>query len=211
MDNSLKKYQKAFLLFTIAQFFMMLGLFEYGTSIKALSDILGLFVIFAIVAYIMMIAAATKLRDFNKNFFYSFITSIICLFVSLLATVGAESTEDFTISWSRGLGISADILLCISYAYFFLGCKDHFNEIGLERNAKRCKFGFFYVIGMTVLINIVAFIGSFESIKTNYVVAAIFRYGSLAMKLAMYLFMFIILVIMMRNMKKIQKEEEAHE
>ena len=64
---------------------------------------------------------------------------------------------------------------------------------------------------MTILINLIIFIGSFNAIKTNYLVAAIFRYGALAMKLAMYLFMFIILVIMMRAMKKKEKEEEAHE
>ena len=206
-----KKYQKAFLLFTIAQFFMMLGLFEYGTSIKAISDFMGLFVLFELTANIMMIAAVTKLHDFNKNFFYSFVTSIICLFTSLLATIGGESTEDFTVSWARGIDISSNILLCVSYAYFFLGCKDYFNEIGMERNAKRCRFGFFYVIGMTILINLMAFIGSFNGIKTNYIAASIFRYGALAVKLAMYLFMFIILLIMMRNMKNIQKEEETHE
>ena len=64
---------------------------------------------------------------------------------------------------------------------------------------------------MTILINLMAFIGSFNGIKTNYIAASIFRYGALAVKLAMYLFMFIILVIMMRNMKNKQKEEEAHE
>ena len=210
MENT-KKYQKAFLIFTIAQFFMVLGLFEYGTSIKAISDIMGLFILFEFTALIMMIAAVTKLHDFNKNFFYAFITSIICLFTSLLATIGSESTEDFTVSWARGVDISSNILLCVAYAYFFLGCKDHFTEIGMERNAKRCRFGFFYVIGMTILVNLMAFIGSFNGIKTNYVAASIFRYGALAVKLAMYLFMFIILVIMMRAMKKKEKEEEAYE
>lgn len=210
MENAVK-YKKAFLIFTIAQFFMILGLFDNATSIKAISEIMGLFIIFEIVGFIMLIAAATKLRDFNKNFFYSFITFIICLFCSLLVSVGSESTEDFTIAWSRGLNVSLDILLCISYAYFFLGCKDHFNEAGMERNAKRCRFGFFYVIIMTILINLMAFIGSFNAIKTNYLLAAIFKYGGLAMKLAMYLFMFIILVLMMRNMKKQEKEEVTNE
>ena len=172
---------------------------------------MGLFVLFELTANIMMIAAVTKLHDFNKNFFYAFVTSIICLFVSLLASVGSESTEDFTIAWARGMDVSSNILICVAYAYFFLGCKDHFIEEGMERNAKRCRFGFFYVIGMTILINLMAFIGSFNAIKTNYLVAAIFRYGSLAMKLAMYLFMFIIIMIMMRAMKKKEKEEETHE
>ena len=211
MDNTAKKYKQAFLLFTISQFFMMLGLLEYGSSIKAISEIMGIFIIFQLIAFITMIAAATKLHDFNKNFFYAFVTSIICLFVSLLASVGSESTEDFTISWARGMDISSNILTCVAYAYFFLGCKDYFIEEGMERNAKRCRFGFFYVIGMTILINLMAFIGSFNGIKTNYIAASIFRYGALVVKLAMYLFMFIILVIMMRNMKNKQKEEEAHE
>ena len=67
MDNTEKKYKQAFSLFTISQFFMMLGLLEYGSYIKAISEIMGIFIIFQLVAFIMMIAAATKLHDFNKN------------------------------------------------------------------------------------------------------------------------------------------------
>ena len=212
MDTNIKKYQQAFLLFTIAQFFMMLGLLDYAGTIKALSDWMFLFSIFQFVAFILMIIASTKLRDFNKNYFYAFLSAVICLFIALLASVSKESTEDFTVAWGRGLSVSSDILLCIVYAYFFLGSKDHFIETGLERNAKRSKFGFIFVISMTILINLMAFIGSFNIVKTNFIATMIFRYGGLLMKFLMYLFMFIVLVLMMSTMKKDSKKEEiSHE
>ena len=211
MENSIKKYQRAFLIFTIAQFFMILSLFEYGSSIKALSEFMVLFALFQGVALIMMIVATTKLYSFNKNFFYSLITTIVCSLISLLGTVAKESTEDMTVAWSRGLNVSSDILLCMAYAYFFLGAKDQFTSYGLERNVKRSRLGFFYVIGLTIVINLMSFIGSFNGMKTNVLVAAIFRYGTLAMKFFMYSFMFIVLILMMVYVKKNYKEEEAHE
>ena len=211
MENSIKKYQHAFLVFTIAQFFMILSLFEYGSSIKALSEFMVLFALFQGVALIMMIVATTKLYSFNKNFFYSLITTIVCSLISLLGTVAKESTEDMTVAWSRGLNVSSDILLCMAYAYFFLGAKDQFTSYGLERNVKRSRLGFFYVIGLTIVINLMSFIGSFNGMKTNVLVAAIFRYGTLAMKFFMYSFMFIVLILMMVYVKKNYKEEEAHE
>ena len=211
MENSIKKYQRAFLIFTIAQFFMILSLFEYGSSIKALSEFMVLFALFQGVALIMMIVATTKLYSFNKNFFYSLITIIVCSFISLLGTVAKESTEDMTVAWSRGLNVSSDILLCMAYAYFFLGAKDQFTSYGLERNVKRSRLGFFYVIGLTIVINLMSFIGSFNGMKTNVLVAAIFRYGTLAMKFFMYSFMFIVLILMMVYLKKNYQEEEAHE
>lgn len=211
MENSIKKYQGAFLVFTIAQFFMILSLFEYGSSIKALSEFMVLFALFQGVALIMMIVATTKLYSFNKNFFYSLITTIVCSLISLLGTVAEESTEDMTVAWSRGLNVSSDILLCMAYAYFFLGAKEQFTNYGLERNVKRSRLGFFYVIGLTIVINLMSFIGSFNGMKTNVLVAAIFRYGTLAMKFFMYSFMFIVLILMMVYVKKNYKEEEAHE
>ena len=210
MGDTLKKYHQAFLLFTIAQFLMMLGLFDYASSIKALSEWMFLFTFFQLIAYILMIIAATKLHTFNKNYFYCFITAVICMFITMMATIANESTEDFTVAWSRGLSISSDILICIVYAYFFLGSKDHFLESNLERNVKRSNLGFIFVIVMTIIINLMAFIGSFSFVKTNYLVAAIFKYGSVALKLAMYTFMFIILVLMIVLMKKNKKEGDVN-
>ena len=159
---------------------MILSLFEYGSSIKALSEFMVLFALFQGVALIMMIVATAKLYSFNKNFFYSLITIIVCSLISLLGTVAKESTEDMTVAWSRGLNVSSDILLCMAYAYFFLGAKDQFTSYGLERNVKRSRLGFFYVIGLTIVINLMSFIGSFNGMKTNVLVVAIFRYGTLA-------------------------------
>ena len=211
MDTNKQIYHRAFLIFTIAQFFMVIGLLDYGTSIKALSDWLIIFTFCQFIGFVLMVVASVKLYSFNKNYFYFFITSIICLFVSLLSGVGAESTEDFTIALARGLTISSDILLCVIYAYFFLGSKDYFLESQLKRNAKRSKVGFVFVIVMTIIINLTVFIGSFNSIRTNYIAAAIFKYSSVLMRFIMYTFMFVILILMMIDMKKLKKEEKTNE
>lgn len=211
MDDNLKKYQTAFLIMTIAQFFMVLGLLQYGGAIKALSGILGIFALFTDAAFIMMIVAVTKLYEFNKNYFYCFITSIICLFVNILALVAKESTEDFTVAWARGLNVSFDILLCIAYAYFFLGSKEKFTELNLEKNIKRSRLGFFMVIGLTIAINLINFIGSFNFVRTNYIAAAIFKYGAIALRLALYTFMFVIIFIMKIAIKKYALEEPHEE
>ena len=214
MNVDIKKYKQAFLLFTIAQLLMVVSLLENGSSIKALSDLMILFGVFHSIGFIMMVIASAKLYDKNKNYFYALITSIICIFVSLLALIATESTEDMTVAWSRGLAVSADILICITYAYFFLGSKEQFLEFGLEGNSKRSRLGFIFVIAVTIVINLMSFIGSFQAIKTNYLAAAIFKYGRVALKLFMYVFMFVILITMMVDMKKKfknEKEEEAHE
>ena len=204
-------FRRAFLIFTIAQFFMIVGLLDYGTSIKALSDWLAIFTVCEIIGFILMIASSIKLYSFNKNYFYFFITAVICLFISILAVVAKESTEDFTIAWSRGLSVSADILLCMIYAYFFLGSKEYSLDHGLSKNAKRSKTGFVFVIVMTIVINLVVFVGSFNAIRTNYVAAAVFKYSSVLLKFAMYTFMFVILILMMIDIKKVKEGEDSNE
>ena len=190
---------------------MLLGLLDFGTSIKALSDWLIIFTLLQFVGFILIIVSSIKIYGFNKNYFYFFITSIICLFVSILSSVGAESTEDFTIAWARGLAVSSDILLCVVYAYFFLGSKEYFIEHSVSKNIKRSKIGFIVVIVLTIIINLLVFIGSFSGIRTNYVAAAIFKYSALLMKFIMYTFMVIVLILMMVEMKKEKGVEKAHE
>ena len=211
MNNNKQVYRRAFLLFTIAQFFMAIGLLDYGTSIKALSDWLIIFTFCQFVGFLLMVAASIKLYSFNKNYFYFFITTIVCLFVAIISEVGTESTEDFTIALARGLTISSDILLCIIYAYFFLGSKEYFLDSQLTRNTKRSRVGFVFVIVMTIVINLTVFVGSFNSIRTNYIAAAIFKYSAVLMRFIMYIFMFVILVLMMNDMKKEKKEEDSNE
>ena len=211
MDKSQLKFKRAFLIFTISQFFMLVGLLDFATPIKALSDWLILFTLLQFVGFILIIVSSIKIYGFNKNYFYFFITSIICLFISILSSVGAESTENFTIAWARGLAVSSDILLCIVYAYFFLGSKDYFVEHSVSKNIKRSKIGFIVVIVLTIIINLLVFIGSFRGIRTNYVAAAIFKYSALLMKFIMYTFMVIVLILMMNEMKKEKGVEKAHE
>ena len=221
MDNKVKKFQKAFLIFTIAQFFMVLGLFGNVTSIKALSNWLFLFGFCKLIGGILMIVASSMLYQYNKNYFYFFVTTIIDMFIFIICMIGEESTEDVTVAFSRGeestedvtvafsrgLSITADILLGIVYIYFFLGTRDYFKEEELiESNSKKSKIGFIIIIVLMIVINLLSFIKTFDVVKTNLIATAIFKYGAFITKLVMYVFIFVVLVLMMINLQKKRKE-----
>ena len=212
MDNKVKKFQKAFLIFTIAQFFMVLGLFGNVTSIKALSNWLFLFGFCKLIGGILMIIASSMLYQYNKNYFYFFVTTIIDMFIFIICMVGEESTEDVTVAFSRGLSITTDILLGIVYIYFFLGTRDYFKEEELiESNSKKSKIGFIIIIVLMIVINLLSFIKTFDAIKTNLVAQAVFKYGAFITKLVMYVFIFVVLVLMMINLQKKRKEIATNE
>lgn len=211
MDKRIKKFQKAFIIFTIAQIFILLGLFDYFTQVKALSDWLFIFTIMQLIGCILMVVSAIMLVDFNRNYFYLFVTAIIETFVILLASVADESVEDFTVAWSRGLAISGDILLGLIYIYFFLGTRDYFKENGLGENVKRSKVGFWVIVISMIVINLVSFVRTFNIVKTNYIVASILRYGSLLLEFIMYGFVFVVLLLMIILMQKKRKEALINE
>ena len=212
MDNKVKKFQKAFLIFTIAQFFMVLGLFGNVTSIKALSNWLFLFGFCKLIGGILMIVASSMLYQYNKNYFYFFVTTIIDMFIFIICMVGEESTEDVTVAFSRGLSITADILLGIVYIYFFLGTRDYFKEEELiESNSKKSKIGFIIIIVLMIAINLLSFIKTFDVVKTNLIATAVFKYGAFITKLVMYVFIFVVLVLMMINLQKKRKEIATNE
>ena len=212
MDNKVKKFQKAFLIFTIAQFLMVLGLFGNVTSIKALSNWLFLFGFCKLIGGILMIIASSMLYQYNKNFFYFFVTTIIDMFIFIICMIGEESTEDVTVAFSRGLSITADILLGIVYIYFFLGTRDYFKEEELiESNSKKSKIGFIIIIVLMIVINLLSFIKTFDVVKTNLIATAVFKYGAFITKLVMYVFIFVVLVLMMINLQKKRKEIATNE
>ena len=211
MNNDIKKFEKAYLLFALAQFFIILSLFSYGGQIKALSELFFLFELFSIVGSALMIIAATSLVFINRNCFYFFVTTMFYFFISLLATYGSESTEDLTVAISRGLKTSSTLLICMVYVYFFLGTRDYFKEKGLTGNLKNSKLGYIWVISCTALLMIIGIIKPLNSVKTNYVLTTILRYGSLLLELAMYVFMLVILILMLIYMKKKGKEIENNE
>ena len=212
MDNKVKKFQKAFLIFTIAQFFMILGLFGNVTSIKALSNWLFLFGFCKLIGGILMIVASSMLYQYNKNYFYFFVTTIIDMFIFIICMVGEESMEDVTVAFSRGLSITADILLGIVYIYFFLGTRDYFKEEELiESNSKKSKIGFIIIIVLMIVINLLSFIKTFDVVKTNLIATAVFKYGAFITKLVMYVFIFVVLVLMMINLQKKRKEIATNE
>ena len=155
MNNDIKKFQKAYLLFALAQFFIILSLFSYGGNIKALSELFFLFDLFSIVGSILMIIAATRLVFINRNCFYFFVSTMFYFFISLLATFGNESTEDLTVAIARGLNTSSTLLICMVYVYFFLGTRDYFKENGLTGNIKSSKLGYIWVISCTALLMII--------------------------------------------------------
>ena len=64
---------------------------------------------------------------------------------------------------------------------------------------------------MTIVINLFVFVGSFNAIRTNYVAAAVFKYSSVLLKFIMYAFMFVILILMMIDIKKVKEGETSNE
>lgn len=202
MDSKTKKFDKAFLLFAIGQLFMVIGLLDYASSIKVLADWLFLFSILEIVGVVLMIISSTMLYEYNKKYFYFFITSIICLFINLLSAFGDESTEDFTIAVAKGLGISGDILLCASYVYFFLGTKEYFIDEKLDKNASRSKLSCLVIVILMIAINVMNFMKTVSFVQTNLIAMSIFKYGSVALKFGMYAYIFVILLIMKSDKKR---------
>lgn len=208
MDNKIKKFQKAFIIFTIAQIFIILGLLEYGSQIKAISNWMELFIFAELIGCILMVISATMLVSYNKNYFYLFVTAIIEPFLIIISVIAGESVEDFTVAWGKGLTITTDVLLCLVYVYFFLGTRDYFSETDLAKNVNRSKVGFLVIVISTIAINLLNFVRTFSFVKTNYIVASILRYGTLALKFGMYTFIFVILLLIVINMQKKRKEKQ---
>ena len=57
---------------------------------------------------------------------------------------------------------------------------------------------------------IIGIIKPWNSVKTNYVLTSILRYGSLLLELALYVFVLVILIMMLVYMKKKNKEMNDH-
>lgn len=211
MNNDIKKFKNAYFLFALAQAFIILSLFSYGGQIKALSELFFLFEWFAVAGGALMIVAATKLVFINRNCFYFFVSTMFYFFINFLAIIASESTEDLTVALGKGLDISGQLLLCVTYVYFFLGTRDYFKENGLEGNIKNSKFGYIIVIACTAVLMIIDFISPWNAVKTNYVLITILKYGSLVIELFMYTFVLVILIMMLVYMHKRSKEINNNE
>lgn len=211
MNQDIKKFQNAYLLFALAQFFIILSLFSYAGTIKALSELFFLFDIFSAVGSVLLIIAATRLVFINRNCFYFFVTTMFYFFIGLLATFGNESTVDSTVAIARGLKTSETLLLCMIYVYFFLGTRDYFKEHNLIGNVKHSNIAYIVVIVGTIILMVIDFISPWNSVKTNYVLSSILRYSSLALYLTIYVFVLVLLILMLIYMKKRRKEIENNE
>ena len=211
MDNKVNRFRNTFILFIIGQFFLILGLLSYGSHIKALASWLELFAFFDFLGIIFIIIVASRLYSYNKHYFHFLISSIIYLFIGILGTICLESTSDLTVAWGRGLNVSAGLLLCLVYVYFFLGTRDYFKENNLYDNVKKSRIGCIIVIAFTIISNIMSFIRTFDTVKTNYIASAILKYGSMFFKLVIYIFILVVLISMIVYMHKHKKEVEPNE
>lgn len=158
-----------------------------------------------------MIIASARLLRVNKHFFHFFLSSVFLIFAVILNDIGSESTNDFTVAWTRGLEVSTDILLCLCFVYFFLGTELYFKEQGLLDNSKRSKAGYIFIISTTIAVNIISYLRTFDFIKVNHIASATLKYGSLALKLVTYVFILVVLIIMIVQMHKLRvKGVELH-
>ena len=210
MANNFKLFYKELVLFMIAQICIILGLFSYASQIKALSELFSLFTIFTLIGAILMIIVASKLVFINKNYFYFFVTTMFYFFISLIATIGKESTEDGTVAIANGLEISSSILLSLIYIYFFLGTRDYFKDNNLANNINKSKAAITYIIVSTIVLMIMSFMMTIRGVKTNTILSAILRYGTLLLELVNYVFVLVILILMLIYINKKKKEGEIN-
>lgn len=214
MDKTIKKYNTGVILFTVGQFFTILGIFSVGSYFKALSEWLILFTIASFVGAILMAISSLLLFKYNRHYFLFFLTTLFYLFCTILQSVADESTVDMTVAWSRGLAVSEELLLCLIYMYFFLGARDYIKENGLATKRKSIHIltmvGFIFVIFSTITVNVMDFIRTFNAVKTNYVATLVLKYGALLIRLVTSVFILVVLIntIVVVNVKHSIKQKQ---
>ena len=209
--QEVKKFQKGFLLFFIGHIFLTIGAFYIGVQFKVIPSWVGLFVIFFSIAYILMGIGIFYIYRFNKNLTLAFITIGIQLVIGLLANVASTSMDDSYLFWSKGLEWSSQILLCIFYVYFFLGCHDYFASLGIERAKKHSRTGFI-VFPILYTIQLALTLGKdFKVVKYNLIANRMFLYGSWLFNFVIYFFVLSLLILIVVYMHKLRKEDINNE
>lgn len=201
-----KKFQKAYKFFLVAQIFFMISSFEIVSRFKILSIIFSLLGLFGAVAFILLFVALFRLRNYNRGFALSLVTFGILTAVVIIKDVCSYSTDDFYIIWGKALEWSEVPLRCIMYVYFFIGAHDFFTELNIAKNSPKNKIATFSFIGLFVIERVLAFLLFFDAIKLDIVANRVCTYGKMAMTVITYIYILVITIIIAAIVNKRGKE-----
>lgn len=188
-DKELRKFRRAFIFFWIGQICLLISLLSFDGRFKFLPFIITMLKFFNPVGYILSLVGLFLLRNQNKQFYLSLVTFGFFVSVGLLKTVCETSTDEFYINWAKGLDWSIEILKCILYAYFLLGCRQYFKENGLLHIEKRTRVTMIVFISLIVLERLSVFLLYFNPIKANIMLNRVLTFGELFINIAAYAFL----------------------
>ena len=200
MENS--KFKKAFILFIIGQFFLLVGTLNIGANFKVLPSWFALFILASFIGFVLFYLACIKLYKINKNYLRTLISLVIYTVICILADACARSKDDFYLTWSNGLTVSASFILCVFYVCFFLGTSDYFKGENAKQGNKKSKIAAIMLVILFVTERVLAFISSFNAVKLNLVFYSVCRFGSWGLQFVINAYIFAILIVIFVHMNK---------
>lgn len=200
------KFKKAFRLFIIGQFFLLIGTINIGADFKVLPYWLSYFIVASLFGFVLILIATIKLYKVNKNYLRTLIALSIYLVISILADTCAHSKDDFYLIWSSHLAISADFILCILYVCFLLGTSDYLKEDNINQGNRKSKIGALVLVIIFIIERLLAFAASLNPVRLNVVAYSICKFGAWGLEFVIDAYVFVILVAIYYLIKKKEKE-----
>ena len=210
-EKQLKAFRSSFTLFWLSQICFLLGSLHFDGRFKVLPDAIVLLVIFQVIGYVLMAITLYRTRKVNHEFYLSGITFIILGAVSILKSVCTTSTDEFYINWAKGVDWSIQVLKCITYFYFFLGCYKYFVSLGHTHIGKKSKIGAIIFVSLFILERLTVFLMFFNGIRANIMANRILTFGQIVINLVIYIYLVVITSVIFVNMHKKRKEAIQNE
>lgn len=197
-----KGFKKSFVFCLFGQIFMMVGYFSNAIIINGVPQWISLLDIFTIAGLILFSIALSFLRKINRGFYYSFLTLIISLVLSLISFFGSDSTDTVIQIIVKGLNVSFYFTECIFHLYIFYGCYLLFKEYGTENRMKILK-----ILGISYLFTYALYF-IFKRLSTkrwilmNFFANKFFNFGALFLSLALEIFVLVSVILFYKYVKK---------
>ena len=210
-ERQLKKFKTSFTFFWIGQILFLISMFTFEGRFKFLPSWLILLAVFGYIGFVVMMIGIFIGRGINKEFYYSLVTCIIFIGVTVLKSVCETSTDDFYINWSKGLEWSIQALKCLFYFYFFYGCYKYFVSLGHSEIGKKSKIAAIIFVSLFILERLTVFLMFFNGIKANIVANRIFTFGQMIVNFVIYVYLVVITTFIFIRLNKRRKEALEHE
>ena len=212
MDElQLKNFRTSFKLFWLGQIFLFIGCLYFDGRFKFLPDWLILLAIFKVVGIVLTALALFRTRNINREFFLSLVTLVIYAATNILRSVCTTSTDEFYINWAKGLDWSIQLLECITYIYYFLGCYKYFVSLGHTGIGKKSKIAAIIFVSLFILERLTVFLMFFNGIRANIMANRVFTFGQIIINVVIYIYLVVITSIIRFHMKKKRKEAISNE